>query len=112
MKGEESFCIWRNFDDYFLDWNQPADKLKRTIDAVGYPFAGAMFKYEDTNISVFDSEVVEDVQLIDRENHIGKFWSIENGSPTIVCGTGLLKLTKMIDTRGDEFKFKRLKIRL
>ena len=29
MKGEESFCIWRNFDDYFLDWNQPADKLRQ-----------------------------------------------------------------------------------
>ena len=33
MVGNESFCIWRDYNDYFITWEDSADKIKRTIDA-------------------------------------------------------------------------------
>jgi len=112
MEGEESFCIWRDYNDYFLDWNLSAEKLKRTVDAIGYPFAGAKFWHENKEITVLEAEIVEDIFLNGREKHVGKFWSLQDGLPTVVCWNGLLKLTKMIDSLGNEFRFKKLKTRL
>lgn len=108
MEGEESFCIWRNNDDYFINWNDDAEKIKRFIDAVGFPFAGARFMCDNTEIVVLDAEVIEDIELNDRENNIGKFWSLQDGFPTIICGSGLLKIMKL----DNDFKFKKLKVRL
>lgn len=115
MVGKESFCMWRNKNDYNINWNWDAKKIKRFVDAVGYPFDGANIKYYDgkwTNfITVKDAVVCPDIKLINRESHIGKFWSLDDGKPTIICGKGLIKLTSM-ERASSEYKFKRLKIRL
>ena len=41
-------------------------------------------------VRIFDSEVVEDVNVVNRD--FGKFIFMSEGFPTIVCGSGLLKL--------------------
>lgn len=112
MVGEESFCIWRNQDDYYIDWSADAERIKRMIDAVGYPYAGAKFKYDDDIITVYDATVMDDIKLYGRKQHIGKFWTISEGLPVVVCGTGLLKLNKLVVCDGEDFKFKKLKIKL
>ena len=38
---EASFSLWRDEEDYRIDWSQPAEDIKRFIDAVGYPYKGA-----------------------------------------------------------------------
>jgi len=109
MKGLESFCVWRDNEDYFIDWTQSAETLKRFIDAVGYPFAGAKMRYENKILTMLDAEV-EDL-IVMNPTH-GKILSLDNGSPTVITGDGLLKITKIIDENGNDFKFKKLKTRL
>ena len=109
MVGKESFCVWRDHSDYFIDWSEEAKKIKRFIDAVGYPFAGAKLRYDDKILTVLDAEV-EDCTIINPT--VGKIWSLDDGLPTVITGYGLLKITKIVDEEGNDFKFKRLKTRL
>ena len=109
MVGKESFCVWRDYEDYFIEWNDEAKRIKRFIDAVGYPFAGAKLRYEDKVLTVLDAEV-EECTIINPT--VGKIWSLNDGLPTVITGYGLLKITKIVDEEENDFKFKRLKTRL
>jgi len=109
MVGEESFCVWRDYEDYFINWNNDAKRIKRFIDAVGYPFAGAKLRYDEKILTVLDAEV-EDITILNQT--VGKIWSLDDGLPTVITGNGLLKIVKVIDDDGNDFKFKRLKTRL
>jgi len=109
MEGIESFCVWRDYEDYFIDWNQDAGVIKRFIDAVGYPFAGAKIRCEDKILTVLDAEV-EYITLMNPT--VGKIWLLDNGLPTVITGSGLLKIIKIVDEDGNDYKFKRLKTRL
>jgi methionyl-tRNA formyltransferase len=112
MEGKESFCIWRDYNDYFINWHLPSHVNKRFVDAVGYPFAGAKIKYLNTILTVLECELVEEINIIGRSTHIGKIWSLLDDQPTVICGTGLLKLTKVVNDENIEYKFKKLKERL
>ena len=109
MEGAESFCVWRDYEDYFIDWKEEAKRIKRFVDAVGHPFAGAKIKYEHRILTVLDAEV-EELNIINPT--AGKVWSLDNGLPTVITGQGLLKITKIVDENGNDFKFKKLKTRL
>jgi len=109
MEGKESFCVWRDYDDYFIDWSDEAKRIKRFVDAVGYPFAGAKIRNDDKVLTVVDAEV-EDISMINPT--VGKIWSLNDGLPTVITGSGLLKITKIVDEDGNDYKFKRLKTRL
>jgi len=109
MEGKESFCVWRDHEDYFIDWSDEAKRIKRFVDAVGYPFAGAKIRYEDKVLTVVDAEA-EDIVMTNPT--VGKIWSLDDGLPTVITSYGLLKITKIVDEDGNDFKFKRLKIRL
>ena len=104
MKGKESFCLWRDGDDYNVDWSWTPEKLKRFVDAVGEPYDGAKIKNRD--IIIRDVEIL-DGEVEDFKRHQGKIFRIENGKPVVVCGNGLVKLT--IDTKED---IKKIKTRL
>lgn len=109
MKGFESFCVWRDYEDYFIDWERDAQTIKRFIDAVSYPFAGAKIKYEDKVLTVLDAEV-DNFEIMNPT--CGKIWSLDDGLPTVITHYGVLKITKIVDEDGNDFKFKKLKIRL
>ena len=89
---EESFSIWRNEEDYKIDWNWSADKISRFVDAVGYPYPGAKTNYMENEIIIHDVKVIPDKNFIDR--HAGKIWSKTNNQPEVICGTGMIKISK------------------
>ena len=92
QKGEPTYSIWRDDEDYFIDWKKSACEIKRLIDAVGPPYRGAKSKTsKGQTITISDAEVIEDVPCELR--HIGKVIFMENGHPIIICGNGLLKIT-------------------
>jgi methionyl-tRNA formyltransferase len=97
MLGKESFCAWRNNDDYFINWEDDNQKIKRTIDALGYPYDNAKTLMDDgSTLKIIEAETI-DIVIISQKEHIGKILYLEEGNPVIICGEGALKILKAID---------------
>ena len=89
---EATYSLWRNNEDYIIDWTWNANKIKRFIDAVGTPYSGAQSFIYNKKIIIEEAEVVKDVKIINRD--VGKVIFINNSKPIIICGKGLLKIIK------------------
>jgi len=88
--SECSFSLWRDGQDYFIDWSQSASYIQRFIDAVGFPYLGAAALLNGREVRILDAETVSDQNIVNRVP--GKVISLDNGRPIVVCGTGLLML--------------------
>jgi methionyl-tRNA formyltransferase len=95
-----SYSLWRDERDYFIDWTQSAAKIRRFIDAVGYPYLGASSNLDGAVVRLSDAEVLPDVQVENRTACAGKIIFMQNSCPVIVCGIGLLKINNLISCDG------------
>lgn len=98
--SEATYSLWLDTEDYFIDWTWSADKIKRFVDAVGYPYDGAKARLNDEVIYFKEVNVLGDVVVEHRERHIGKVIFIEQGAPVVVCTQGLLALKEITDVHG------------
>jgi methionyl-tRNA formyltransferase len=89
-----SYSLWLDAEDYKINWNDEAHVLKRFIDAVGYPYAGAYTSMEGIKVRIFDAEILDDLKIENRMP--GKVLMMNNNFPIVVCGKGLLKITNMV----------------
>jgi len=105
-----SYSLWRDEDDYKIDWPLDALKIKRFIDAVGFPYKGAYTICNGEKLIVKNAEIVTDVNISNRVP--GKVIFKENNSYTIVCGTGLLKIKSFHDSNNMEVKLNKFRLRL
>ena len=98
-ENEATYSLWLDQEDYFIDWNWTAEKIKRKIDACGFPYDGAKTILENDIIVVEKAEVEQDVQIENRT--VGKVIFVKENCPIIVCGKGLLRLTaaKNVNTK-------------
>lgn len=103
---DASYSLWRNFFDYQINWNNNANKISRFIDAVGYPYAGARTYLNGEEVVILEAASIDDVVVEDREEHVGKVIFLAEGLPTIVCGSGLLKIISITDKHGNELTSK------
>ena len=109
-ESNATFSIWRDQQDYRIDWNDSAVTIRRMIDAVSFPYAGAIMKYEDRLLVVDQASEVADVNFAFR--HPGKFLRLDNNRPVVICGHGLLRLDRVLAEDGSEFRFEKLRVRL
>jgi methionyl-tRNA formyltransferase len=91
-ENNASFSLWRDEEDYFIDWKQDALTIERTINALGFPYGGARSIMEEKIIILEDVKVLEDVKIENRTP--GKLLFLEDNKPTIVCGEGLIRIEK------------------
>jgi methionyl-tRNA formyltransferase len=107
-----SYSLWRDEEDYTINWEMPAEQIKRFIDAVGYPYKGAMTIVGDKNARVLEAEVFNDVYIENRTS--GKIIFIKNNYPVIVCGKGLLMITNIVDNESGNslLPFNKFRLRL
>ncbi len=108
--SEATYSIWRDLEDYKIDWQWTAKKIFNTIRALGEPYQGAFTLIDDEKIIISEAEVVEDLTFEIRQP--GKIWSITDGMPVVVCGSGLLKIIKAYDSNNNIYSFKKLRTRL
>lgn len=94
-EANATYSLWRNEEDYFIDFNQSAKQISRMIDAVGYPYSGACAYLNDVKIRVLDVENIDDLVIENRD--VGKVIFVKDGIPTVVCGSGLLRFVKIMD---------------
>ena len=75
---EATYSIWRDEDDYKIDWSKSSDEIKRLIDAIGYPYSGAITSNsKGERIRILDAEIIDDVFCEVR--HPGKVIFINKG---------------------------------
>lgn len=107
-EGDATYSVWRDEDDYLIDWSKNSTYIKRSIDALGFPYNGAKTKINGEYVVVVEAELVEDVVI---ENRVpGKVIFFESGFPVVICGKGLLKITKIRNMNG-EFSLTKMKFR-
>ncbi len=86
-----TYCMMLHPSDYKVDWHKPAEVIKRTIDALGYPYAGVTSSVDGRQISITGARIIGDVVIENRAP--GKVIFIHDGCPVIVCSTGLIAVT-------------------
>ncbi len=94
-----SYSLWRDEEDYFVDWSLSASCIKRFVDAVGYPYRGAASKVHGEIARILDVTIMEDVRVANRTP--GKVVFIKNAKPVVVCGEGLLRIDELVDDAGN-----------
>jgi methionyl-tRNA formyltransferase len=105
---EPSFSLWRDEDDYSIDWSLDSHEIVRMIDAVGWPYKHAKTNYNGSEIRI--REAVECENEIKIANSVcGKFIRIEDGNPVVICGNGLVKILNAIYLSYETVKFDKVR---
>ena len=97
-ESEASYSIWRDKDDYHINWSDSAENVVRFIDALGYPYQGAFTWLDGIKATIVKAVEVDDVNLEHR--HIGKVIFYDDECPIIIAQSGLVKVEELIDTNG------------
>jgi len=95
--AQATYSLWRDEDDYRIDWRKSAGQIQRFIDAVGHPYKGGSALVRERKVRILDSCVHPDAVVEIRD--VGKVLFVRDDLPTVVCGEGLLTLR---DVRDDE----------
>lgn len=97
LEVEASYSPWRDERDYTINWSKDAAYIKRFVDAVGKPYSGARTTVNGDEVILEEVEVLGDVNVVDREQHVGKIIFLKGANPVVICGQGLLKITAFSD---------------
>jgi methionyl-tRNA formyltransferase len=92
---EVSYSLWRDEEDYLIDWSSDAEAVRRFVDATGNPYRGAATFAMGRKLRVFAVIERPDVLIVNRTP--GKIVFLENGCPVVVCGHGLVRIEQMVD---------------
>ena len=95
-----TYSLWRDEEDYHIDWSHDAVGIKRFIDAVGYPYRGAYSNLDGTSVRILDASVEPDVKIEERAP--GKVMFVRDELPVVVCGTGMLRILDARSEAGTE----------
>lgn len=116
IKQEEAlatYSLWRDEEDYLINWKNNSNDILNFINAVSSPYKGAATYINGLQkIRILDAAIEKDVQIENRD--IGKVIFTRDKYPVIVCGSGLLKLIQVVDdsTHEDALPFISFRIRL
>jgi methionyl-tRNA formyltransferase len=89
-----SFSLWRDDEDYKIDWRRDATFLERFVDATGDPYLGASAVALNQVWRILRSRCLPDLRI---ENRVpGKILRLDEGRPVVVCGQGLLRLDEIV----------------
>jgi len=87
---EATYSLWRDNEDYRINWNNDAGNIEHFISCVNHPYMGASAMLNGSIIRVRKAWAREDIKVENRTP--GKVIFIESGLPVVVCGKGLLVL--------------------
>lgn len=97
-----TYSLWRDEEDYSIDWSKSSEEIQDFINAVGYPYQGASTVLDGTTLRIFDARSEPDVEIENRQP--GKVLFKNDASIYVVCGYGLLKISKLFE-KNKEYDF-------
>lgn len=92
-ENNATYSLWRDEQDYHIDWEWDAQYIKRFVDALGAPYKGAATTIGGETFRIRECTPLPDVKIENRK--AGKVIFTEENNPIIVCGTGLIKITNI-----------------
>ncbi len=93
-----SYGLWRDEEDYRINWSLDAKEIERMINAVGFPYTGATALLNGALVKILSVQEEADLYI---ENRVpGKIIFISNGHPVVACGHGVLKIVELIAGNG------------
>ena len=95
---DATYSLWRDEEDYRIDWNDDAQNIEHFISCVGIPYRGASASLNGAIVRILKAQARKDVKIENRSP--GKVIFLELNYPIVVCGTGLLMLTDAIGEDG------------
>ncbi len=116
-REDSSYSMWRDEEDYRIDWNWSADKIVRFANAVGFPYSGAFTNtnYWEGKITIADCEeyfLKTEVEISDRQQHVGKVIFKEGDKYIVVAGEGLVQINEMsVQTSAESIEWNKFRIR-
>jgi len=108
--GAATYSLWRDEDDYQINWATSAEQIRRFVDAVGWPYLGAKSSVQGREVRIDRVEVCRDLAFVNRCP--GKIWSLAGGVAEVVCGSGMVRILAARETDGSPVKFTSLRARL
>jgi methionyl-tRNA formyltransferase len=106
-----TYSIWRDREDYRIDWNWDAARIERSVRALGYPYLGARTTILGRELILDRVSVVPDLSFAIRQP--GKVWNLLDGQPSVVCGQGMIRIEAAHYDGGESaLPFTRLRRRL
>lgn len=108
-----TISLWRNDEDYNINWNLSAEQLQRFIYSVSHPYQGARAFIDSRRIVVINADIVDWGVPVENPTP-GKVIAIDDRGPVIVCGEGFLQLTdcRFDHIDGEVFKLRKTKTKL
>jgi methionyl-tRNA formyltransferase len=95
-----TYSLWRDEEDYRIDWSLDSHAIQRFVDALGYPYKGASADLDGALVRIIDAVPEPDVKIEQRVP--GKVIFVKDHLPTVVCGKGLLRLLDVRNVAGTE----------
>jgi methionyl-tRNA formyltransferase len=93
--GRATYSLWRDEDDYRIDWTQDDRRICRLVDAASDPFPGAWTSMLGRQVIVIEAVSEPDRRIEDRTP--GKVaYVTADGHPVVVCGAGLVRLPTVV----------------
>lgn len=87
---DATYSLWRDEEDYFIDWTWDAHRIQRFVDSLGFPYKGAATTIDGVIYRIRDCSALPDVKIENR--CVGKVIFMRDDNPVVVCGTGLIKI--------------------
>jgi methionyl-tRNA formyltransferase len=90
-----SYSLWRDDDDYTVDWSLDSARIQRMVYALGRPYKGAASTMAGRSVRIREASMHPDAVIANRSP--GKVIFMDQGRPVVVCGQGLLRLDEIVD---------------
>ena len=84
-----TYSVWRDENDYSINWHGSAKSIIQHINSVGEPYNGASSSINGRKVRILDAREVNDVIIENRSP--GKIIFLQNKFPVVICGLGLIK---------------------
>ena len=95
---QASYSVWRDDEDYQIDWTNSAESIVHFIDCLSFPYKGASALYEEKRIRILEASTIPDIEIVNRD--VGKVIFVSESRPIVICGTGLLRIDIAVDEQG------------
>jgi len=110
-ESKASYSVWRDEEDYRIDWTNSVDSITHFVNCLSFPYKGASTLYDGNLIRILEVGTEPDVDIANRD--AGKVLFVAENKPVVICGIGLLRIDVAVDDEGQSvLPFKNFRARL